>query len=73
MPPFWLQILAVIHVILSMLAALLVTGDIFANGRRQKMAIMDAVWPLTTLYWGPLGLVFYLWFGRAAACRTRRR
>jgi hypothetical protein len=67
MPPFWLQILAVIHVILSMLAALLVTGDIFMNGRRQKMAIMDAVWPLTTLYWGPLGLVFYLWFGRAAA------
>jgi len=34
-------------------------------GRRQKMAIMDAVWPLTLLYWGPLGLPIYLWFGRA--------
>ena len=27
------------------------------------MAIMEAVWPLTMLYWEPLGLIFYLWFG----------
>ncbi len=30
------------------------------------MGIMEAVWPLTMLYWGPLGLVFYFWFGRTA-------
>jgi hypothetical protein len=29
---------------------------VFAN--RQQMPIMEAVWPLTMLYWGPLGLVF---------------
>ena len=32
---------------------------------RQKMPIMNVVWPLTALYWGPLGLIFYGWFGRA--------
>ena len=31
------------------------------------MGVMDAVWPLTMLYWGPLGLPFYFSFGRAAA------
>jgi hypothetical protein len=29
------------------------------------MWIMSVVWPLTILYWGPPGLIFYFWFGRA--------
>lgn len=66
MPPPWFTGLAGIYVPLSILTALLVLGDIFVLGRRQKMAIMEAVWPLTMLYWGPLGLVFYAWFGRAS-------
>ena len=49
---------------LSIVAALLVLADIFLLGRRQHMAIMEAVWPLTVLYWGPVGLIFYAWFGR---------
>jgi hypothetical protein len=44
----------------------LVLSDILLLGRRQKMAIMNAVWPLTMLYWGPAGLLFYFWF-----CRQR--
>jgi hypothetical protein len=36
------------------------------------MAIMDAVWPLTTLYWGPLGLPSYFAFGRAPPARRRQ-
>lgn len=63
----WLQCLSLAHVSLSVLTALLVLGDILLLGRRQPMAIMAAVWPLTMLYFGPLGLVFYLWFGRAPA------
>ncbi|PMS14791.1 hypothetical protein C0Z18_30250 [Trinickia dabaoshanensis] len=31
------------------------------------MWIMSVVWPLTILYWGPVGLIFYFWFGRAKA------
>jgi hypothetical protein len=65
MPPQWLQTLALIYVPLSIASALLVAGDIFIAGRRHPMAIMDAVWPLTALYWGPLGLAPYFWFGRA--------
>lgn len=65
MPPDWLQTLAIVYVPLSIASASLVLGDIFVLGRRQHMAIMEAVWPLTMLYWGPLGLLFYAWFGRA--------
>jgi hypothetical protein len=64
MPPPWFQTLALIYVPLSLATALLVLADIFVAGRRQPMAIMEAVWPLTMLYWGPLGLLFYYWFGR---------
>lgn len=67
MPPTWLQSLAAAYVPLSLLSAALVAADIFVLGRRQKMAVMDAVWPLTLLYWGPLGLLWYAWFGRAGA------
>jgi hypothetical protein len=64
MPPAWLQSLAAVYVPLAIVSALLVLADIYLAGRRQHMAIMEAVWPLTLLYWGPLGLLFYFWFGR---------
>lgn len=64
MPPAWLQTLSAIYVPLSIASAVLVLADIFLLGRRQRMAIMEAVWPLTMLYWGPVGLIFYFWFGR---------
>jgi Domain of unknown function (DUF4396) len=40
-------------------SALYVLTDILLFGHRQKMWIMEVVWPLTLLYWGPLGLPFY--------------
>lgn len=65
MIPTWLHALATIYVPLSIAAALLVGGDILIGQRRQAMGIMEAVWPLTMLYWGPVGLFFYFRFGRA--------
>ena len=70
MPQTWLQTAASIYVPLSILSAILVLADIFALGRRQHMAIMNAVWPLTMLYWRPLGLLFYAWFGRVPIHRA---
>ncbi len=70
--PAWLRTLAAIYVPLAIASALLVLADIFILGRRQHMAIMDAVWPLTMLYWGPVGLVFYVWFGRGMAPHGER-
>jgi hypothetical protein len=48
-----------------------VFADIFLLGRRQPMGVMEAVWPLTVLYWGPLGLAFYFSFGRATPSGTQ--
>ncbi len=57
--------IALVYVLLSIAACLFVAADIVLVGRRQPMGVMDAVWPLTLLYWGPLGLPFYFSFGRA--------
>jgi hypothetical protein len=62
----WLETLAWISLIAAGVCALLILVDILA-GRPQKMAIMNAVWPITALYLGPLGLWVYWMLGRPAA------
>jgi len=64
MAPSPLQSFAGIYVPLSIASALFAAADIYLLGRRHPMAIMDVVWPLTLLYWGPLGLIPYFAFGR---------
>lgn len=49
---------------LSLASACVVAWDVTLGGHRQKMAIMSVVWPLTMLYWGPVGLALYFSFGR---------
>ncbi|HEX3881138.1 MAG TPA: DUF4396 domain-containing protein [Stellaceae bacterium] len=73
MPPQWVEVLAAVYVPLSVGSALVVLADIYLVGRRQKMAIMEAVWPLTVLYWGCAGLVFYFGFGRSSAAASGER
>lgn len=64
MTPSWLVPLAIVYISLSLVSSGWAAFDIFVTDRRQPMGVMDAVWPLTRLYWGPIGLVFYYWFGR---------
>ena len=59
-----LETTAQIVLALSAICALIVLGDILA-GHRQKMAIMNMVWPITALYFGPIGLWAYWIMGRA--------
>ena len=66
-----LESFAFVYIWLSIASALIMLADIFLLGRRQPMGVMDAVWPLTMLYWGPLGLPFYFSFGRAAPSLPR--
>jgi hypothetical protein len=66
MMPAWFSWLATIYLGLSLLVALYVLADIFLFGHRQKMAVMEVVWPLTMLYAGPIGLWFYHRIGRAS-------
>ena len=68
--PTSLNTIAFIYILLSIAACLFVVADIFLIGRRQSMKVMEAVWPLTLLYWGPLGLPFYLSFGRGGSGQT---
>jgi hypothetical protein len=64
--PSWLTAIATIHLILSAASALIVMGDIPA-GHRQKIAVMNLVWPITALWSGPLGLAAYWIIGRQGA------
>jgi len=43
----------------AFLCAGAIAWDIFGRGHRQRMAIMNAVWPITALYLGPLALWGY--------------
>jgi hypothetical protein len=52
-------------IVLSILSALVIAIDIL-RGRRQKMAVMNFVWPITGLYFGPVALWAYWMFRRAA-------
>jgi hypothetical protein len=45
--------------------AALIAGDIIIGRRRQPMGVMNAVFPITALYFGPLALAFYRRWARA--------
>lgn len=66
MAPTWLHILAHAWLVLSFICTLIIAFDI-ANGHRQKMAIMNVVWPITALYFGLFGLWAYRSLGRPSA------
>lgn len=60
----WLDNLAIASLAIAVACAIAIVLDI-AAGRRQHMAIMNIVWPITALYAGLLGLWAYFWIGRA--------
>ncbi len=64
--PDWLETLSIVALVASFISSLIVLADILL-GRRQKMAIMNVVWPLTGLYLGPVGLWAYWVMGRPMA------
>ena len=61
-----LEIFAIISLILAGLSALVIVYDISIAGNRQKMGIMEVVWPVTALYFGPFGIWAYWAMGRQA-------
>jgi hypothetical protein len=67
MPPTWLTVVAWISLAVAVLSALAILHDIYGRGRRQRMGIMEAVWPVTALYLGPLALWAYRRWGRPDA------
>ena len=55
--PEWLHILSWVSLVIAFICAGIVTLDLIR--RPQKMAIMNLVWPISQLYFGPLGLWAY--------------
>ncbi|HET7569811.1 MAG TPA: DUF4396 domain-containing protein [Gammaproteobacteria bacterium] len=64
MPPLWLTALAWFSLGLAFLVAAAILYDVFGRGFRQKMWIMEIVWPVTALYFGPLAWWGYRRWGR---------
>jgi hypothetical protein len=60
--PTWLPAVAAVYLAVCFAIA----WDIFA-GHRQPMGVMNAVYPITALYFGPLALAFYWRWARAGA------
>jgi hypothetical protein len=69
MAPLWLRILAIASLSVSFFCAIVILLDI-VRGRRQRMAIMNAVWPITALYMGIIGVWAYWRMGRAPLSKS---
>lgn len=64
MPSPWLTDLACIALAVALASTAWIAYDIVGRGYRQKMTVMEWVWPITGLYFGPLAIWGYLRYGR---------
>jgi len=65
MPPAWLTAVAWAYLSICFACAGVISYDIAVSRRRQPMGVMNAVYPITALYFGPLALAFYWRWARA--------
>jgi hypothetical protein len=61
--PYWLEIISILSLAMAGVCVLVIIIDIFM-GHKQHMWIMNVVWPLTALYFGPVALWAYFKWGR---------
>jgi hypothetical protein len=62
--PTWLTWASWIALALAAASAGVIVFDIFGRGARQRMAVMEIVWPVSALYFGPFAVVAYRRWGR---------
>jgi len=65
--PRWLEVTAVVFLATAIVCAVVVYVD--TRRYRPRMAVMSWVWPITALYLGPFGLLFYWRVGRRSSPR----
>jgi hypothetical protein len=70
MAPVWLTVVAWLYLSVCFCCAGIIAYDIAFNHRRQPMGVMNFVFPITALYFGPLAFALYWRWGRAAARTT---
>ncbi len=59
MPPVWLTVISWISLGIAFPCSGAVLIDVYGRGYRQHMWVMEAIWPITCLYFGPVGLWAY--------------
>ncbi|GAY13355.1 DUF4396 domain-containing protein [Mycobacterium sp. shizuoka-1] len=64
MAPAWLVTLSWCALTLAALSSVIILADIYGRGYRQRMRVMEAVWPVTGLYFGPIAVWAYWRYGR---------
>lgn len=69
MPPLWLVVLAWCALALGFGCAGWILYDTYGRGYRQPMRVMEAVWPITALYFGPVAVWGFRRFGRSMTAR----
>jgi hypothetical protein len=67
MAPVWLTVVAWLYLSVCLCCAGIIAYDIAVNHRRQPMGVMNFVFPITALYFGPFALALYWRWGRASA------
>ena len=72
MPPGWLTALSWAALAVAFASALCIVWDIYGRGYRQPMPVMEIVWPVTALYFGPAAVAGYLAWGRPMSQRWRK-
>lgn len=72
MPPHWLTVLAWLTLGIAFASTTYLAFDIWGRGYRQPMRVMETVWPVTGLYFGPLAVWGYHRFGRPKSHRWLR-
>ncbi len=62
--PAWLTAVSWAYLALALSCAAAILYDVYGRGYRQRVGVMEAVWPVTALYFGPLALLAYHRWGR---------
>lgn len=67
MPSHMMFTVAWLALIVSFVCAAYILFDIYGQGHRQRMGVMEAVWPVTALYFGVVAVVAYRRWGLRAS------
>lgn len=68
-PPTWLVVVAWVALAVAAACAVDIILDIVGRRRRQQMRVMEVVWPVTALYFGPVASWGYRRWGRPKSPR----
>lgn len=73
MPSTALTALAWAALAVAFASAAWIAYDVYGRGHRQRMGVMEAVWPITALYFGLVAVIAYRRWGRQGSPAWRQQ